>query len=178
MIATFRPSPRPRTGAASRLFLALAGLAAAALAAEVPADVVRTRSSTGLYTLQDGHSAALTVVEAGGRDALPTAVALELLDAADVVIAQRTGVLRPGHPVRLSFESTPPRGLVVRARARLVTSIDNLTSAPILTLEIFNDQTLDSFAVQTCRLKYDPEGTGGKVLGNCGGCETSFETDL
>jgi hypothetical protein len=80
--------------------------------------------------------------------------------------------------VRLGFDAPPARAIAFRARARLVTSIDNLASAPILTLEVFNDQTLDSFAIETCRMKYDPKGTGGEVLGNCGGCETSSETDF
>ena len=61
--------------------------------------------------------------------------------------------------------------------ARVVTSLENRMSAPILTLEAFNEQTLDSFALQTCRMEFDPEGTGGKVLGNCGGCNTTFESD-
>lgn len=157
-------------GALALLALAGAGLATAAHAAQA-----RTTTSTGLFTLQDGHSAALTLVETGGSSARPSAVVLELLGAGDQVIARAAGELRPGQPVRLSYEAPRAGGELIRARARVTTSDANLASAPILTLEVFNDQTLDAFALERCRMKYDPKGTPGEVLGNCGGCETSSQ---
>lgn len=157
--------------------LTLLSLASSALAAESSASAVRTTSSTGLLTLHPGHSVALTLVETGGPAAQPGTVVLELLNKADAVIARARGELRPGQPVRLHFDGPISGSLLLRARARVVTSIENLKSAPILTLEVFNDQTLDSFAVQACRMKFDPKGTGGEVLGNCGGCETLSETN-
>lgn len=161
------------------VWLAGTSLAAlSALPAEDSSGQVRTTSSTGLFTLHEGHSVALSLVETGGSAARPSAVVLELVNASDAVIARASGELRRGEPVRLGFDTPPARGTGFRARARLVTSIDNLASAPILTLEVWNDQTLDAFAIETCRMKYDPKGTGGAVLGNCGGCETSSETDF
>jgi hypothetical protein len=164
---------RGRSGRALVLLaLAGAGLAAAAQAAQL-----RTTSSTGLFTLQDGHSAALTLVETGGTRARPSAVVLELLGASDQVIARKVAQLEPGRPVRLGLDGARSGGELIRARARVTTDESNLASAPILTLEVFNDQTLDAFAVERCRMKFDPKGTGGEVLGNCGGCETVSELD-
>lgn len=177
MIPIFRIPQHRCSRALPRLAITLLWLAGSALAAESSASVVRTTSSTGLITLHPGHSVALTLVETGGPAAQPGTVVLELLNKSDAVIARARGELRPGQPVRLSFDGPLTGSLLLRARARVVTSIENLKSAPILTLEVFNDQTLDSFAVQTCRMKFDPKGTGGEVLGNCGGCETWSETD-
>lgn len=167
---------RRGSGRAGRT-LALLVLAGAGLAAAAHAAQVRTTSSTGLFTLQDGHSAALTLVETGGANARPSSVVLELLGAGDQVIARRVAQLEPGRPVRLSLGGLNSGGELIRARARVTTSDANLASAPILTLEVFNDQTLDAFAVERCRMKFDPKGTGGEVLGNCGGCETVSQLD-
>lgn len=164
---------RRRSGRA----LALLALAGAGLAAAAQAAQVRTTSSTGLFTLQDGHSATLTLVETGGTSAQPSAVVIELLGAGDQVIARKVAQLEPGRPVRLSVAGPRSGGELIRARARVTTSDANLASAPILTLEVHNDQTLDAFAVETCRMKFDPKGTGGEVLGNCGGCETVSRFD-
>jgi hypothetical protein len=157
--------------------LALLAVAGAGLAAAAQAAQVRTTSSTGLFTLQDGHSAALTLVETGGTSARPSAVVLELLGPGDQVIARRIAQLEPGRPVRLSYDVPRAGGELIRARARVTTDETNLASAPILTLEVFNDQTLDAFAFETCRMKFDPKGTGGEVLGNCGGCHTVSQFD-
>jgi hypothetical protein len=180
MNATPGVSPRLRPGALPRLALALVfvALAGTPLAAESSGRVVRTTSSTGLFTLHPDHSVVLSLVEAGGSAARASGVVLELLNASDAVIARAQGDLRPGQPVQLHFDGPTGSEVSFRARARLITSIENLAAAPLLTLEVFNEQTLDSFAIQTCRMKYDPKGTSGGVLGNCGGCETSFETDL
>jgi hypothetical protein len=148
-----------------------------ALAGAAEAGQVRTTTSTGLFTLQEGHSAALTLVETGGSAARPSAVVLELLAANDQLLARQVAELRPGQPVRLSFDTPRTGGEPFRARARVTTAETNLASAPILTLEVFNDQTLDSFAVESCRMKFDPKGTGGEVLGNCGGCQTTSQFD-
>lgn len=166
-----------RIGPARRRALVLLVLAGAGLAATAEAAQVRTTSSTGLFTLPEGHSATLTLVETGGSAAGPSAVVLELLGAADQVLARQSAQLRPGHPVQLRLESPRDVGERIRARARVTTGDANRASAPILTLEVHNDQTLDTFAVERCRMKFDPKGTGGEVLGNCGGCETTTTFD-
>jgi hypothetical protein len=165
-------SPR---GRALSLAFACVWLANSLLAAEVSIRHARTVSSTGLFTLHPGHSMALTLVETGGSAARSSAVVLELVDSADAVIARFQGELLPGRPVGLTFDTPPPQGVAIRARVRVSTPIENLASAPILTLEVWNDQTLDSFAIATCRMRYDPKGSSGEVLGDCGGCETSTE---
>lgn len=175
MNASSGVSPRPRARALSRLALTFVWLAGTSLAAEASSRQARTTSSTGLFTLHEGHSIALTLVETGGPAARRSGVVLELLNNSDAVIARAQGELLPGQPVWLSFDTPPAEGIAFRARARVSTSVENLASAPILTLEVFNEQTFDSFAIESCRMKYDPKGTSGGVLGDCGGCETSTE---
>jgi hypothetical protein len=164
-----------RVRVAPRLVAAVLALSVLGLAAPATAESVRITSNTGLFTVNAGHSAALTLVETGGTAAEASAVTLELLDGADRLLARRSGTLLPGQPIRLALPAVSTGVRLVRARARLTTAEDNLASAAILTFEVFNPQSLDSFVAQTCRMEYDPEGTGGRVLGDCGGCSTSVE---
>jgi hypothetical protein len=154
--------------------LALAAFHAPA-AAQEPS--VRTTTSTGLFTVNGGHRATLTLVETGGSAAAASEVTLEIVDGADRTIARHSAQLEPGQPVRLHLSATQGTRYV-RARARVTTSEENLASAPILTFEVHNQQSLDAFAVETCLIKYDPKGTSGPVLGDCGGCSTLSEPVL
>ena len=174
--------PEPRVSPWRKV--AIAPLVAAALLKSVPAPVVaqserevHTAASTGLFTLARLHSATLYLVDAGQSTAATTDAILELLDAEDVVIRRTSGELRPGRPLRLTLNGPETGTMAFRARVMLRTSEANIASAPMLTLEVFNQQTFDSFTNATCRLKFDPEGTGGKVLGDCGGCEISVNFD-
>src|SRR5690606_25792152 len=117
-----------RIGPARRRALVLLVLAGAGLAATAEAAQVRTTSSTGLFTLPEGHSATLTLVETGGSAAGPSAVVLELLGAADQVLARQSAQLRPGHPVQLRLESPRDVGERIRARARVTTGDANRAS--------------------------------------------------
>lgn len=139
---------------------------------------VRTEANTGLFTLAHGHAAFVYLVDVGPPTALPTRVTLELLDAAGNPLRRTHGTLLPSQPLRLTFTGSPSGpAIAVRARAVLSTSVENEDSAPILTFEVFNQQTFDSFANASCKVKFDPEGTGGKVLGDCGGCHISTTFD-
>jgi hypothetical protein len=155
----------------------------AALAAAAPASAqeerVRTVVRTGLYSLNRGHTAHLNLVDVGNRqEAAPTQVVLRLLDDRNRVVGRLAGVLRPGQPLRLAVP-LPLAGnrsaLVVRAEATLLTPVGNLGSSPILTFEMFNDRTLDSFTTTSCPVPYDPEGVGGRLSASCGGCQIDVE---
>jgi hypothetical protein len=172
---------RHRTCLLSRPLAAF--LVAGALAALVPAHAqepqLRAVVRTGLYSLNRGHTAHLNLVDVGDRQqTTPTQVVLRLLDDRNRVVGRLSGVLRPGQPLRLAVP-LPFGGnrapLVVRAEAILLTAADNLASSPILTFEMFNDRTLDSFTSTTCLVPWDPEGVGGRV-GFCGGCWIDVET--
>jgi hypothetical protein len=159
------------------LFLAAMLLGASLpLAAQTPS--VETEATTGLFTLPRGHSAVVYLADVGERDAAPTQVTIELIAGDNSVIRRVSGEIRPGRPLRLTAPGPDSGAISFRARATLRTPQSNLVSAPMLTLEVFNQQTFDAFANATCQLKYDPEGTGGKVLGNCGGCHIEVTFDL
>ena len=68
-----------------------------------------------------------------------------------------------------------PRGTTPGAEAVLVTSRANPGTAPVLTVEVVNQLTLDTFTTTSCAIPYDPKGTSGEVLGSCGGCHFFVE---
>jgi hypothetical protein len=176
MIPAIRVPPW-RKVAAVPLIAAACLVSASSPAAAQPPGVAVTESSTGLFTLARGHSASVYLVDVGDPEAAPTDAVIELLDATGTVLRRTRGELRPGQSVRLTWNGPATGSYPIRARALLRTPEENTASSPMLTLEVHNQQTFDSFANATCRLKFDPEGTGGKVLGNCGSCETAVTFD-
>lgn len=166
-----QPSPTASriTGAAAAL---LAALAAASVAppAQAEAGQVRTVASTGLFTLHGGHTVHLHLIDLGDRRAEATTAVLKLVDGQNRVVKRLRATLRPGKPLRLTMPGPDSGPLVVRAEAVLLTGDTNLTTAPMLTVEVVNDATLDAFTTESCLVPFDPEGTGGRVLGDCGGC--------
>jgi hypothetical protein len=169
--------------AAGPLFaLLVAGALGAAAPAMSQEQQLRAVARTGLHTLTRGHVAYLNLVDVGNAQTTEqTQVVLRFLDDNNRVVGRLTGVLRPGDALRLALP-LPLGGnrdtLVVRAEATLVTPADNLGSRPILTLETFNQRTLDSFTTSECLIPWDPEEPGGRV-GLCGdGCFVDVETIL
>ena len=158
--------------------LLVATLAAAApAAAQEPME--RAIARTGLYTVQRGHSASLHLVDVGDRaEVEPMAAVIRLLDSRDRVVGRVEGVLRPGQPLRLVVPQSPAGNrnpVVLRAEATLVGPAGNFASRPILTLETLDERSADSFTAASCAIPWDPEGPGGRVTGDCGGCHVDVE---
>lgn len=130
-------------------------------------------ASTGLHTLAVRHTMRVRLVEVG--EAEPIEVELRLLDPEDRVVRSVRGVLAAGDPVQLSLQGPPQGARALRAEAVLVTTRSNLGTAPVLTVEVVNQQTLDSFTTTSCAIPYDPKGTSGEVLASCGGCHFFIE---
>jgi hypothetical protein len=138
---------------------------------------LRTVAATGLFTLGRGHTANLTLVETGGETAQPQEVILRVRALDDRILAQVRRELAPGEPVRLALPGPSTGSVLFRAEAVLLSSTNNFATAPVFTVEVTNAATGGSFVATTCAVPYDPEGTGGPVIGDCGGCQflVSFE---
>lgn len=173
---THRTSSWPSFSTIAVLSAAVAVAAAIASPAAAQEPRVRTVAGTGFYTLRPGHTAHLTLGDVGLPGTEPTEVVLRLRDREERVVREVRGELAPGRIVRLSLQGPTAGALIVRAEAVLVTSRTNFGTAPILTLETVNVASRDVFANASCALPYDPEGTGGKVLGDCGGCQILTES--
>ena len=157
--------------AAVAVLAALVSLVTIASSAPLAAQSTRlqTTASTGLHTLASRHTMLVRLVQVG--EAEPTEVVLRVLDAEDRELHSVRGVLVAGQQVRLSLDGPAQGRRAVRAEAVLVTSRTNLGTAPILTVEFVNQASFDSVVAANCPIPYDPKGTGGEVLGNCGGCQ-------
>ena len=178
MIDPTHPDTQDRNRRRRRFLAAMLLGASLPLAAQAQ-PTVETDATTGLYSLPRGHSAVVYLADVGGRDAGPTLATIELFAADNSVIRRVSGEISPGHPLRLVAPGPDSGVIAFRARATLRTPQSNVLSAPVMTVEIFNQLTFDVIANATCLLKYDPEGTGGRVLGNCGGdCELQVTVDL
>ena len=129
---------------------------------------LQTTASTGLHLLANRHTMHVFLVQVG-EAVEPTEVELRVLDAQDRELRNVRGVLVAGEPVRLSLEGPSQGARAVRVEAVLVTSRTNLGTAPVLNVEVVNQLTLDSSTASSCPIPYDPKGSGGEVLGNCGG---------
>jgi hypothetical protein len=172
---THRTSSWPSFSTLVLLSAAVAVAAAIASPAAAQEPRVRTVAGTGFYTLLPGHTAFLTLADVGLPETEPTEVVLRLRDREERVVREIRGQVAPGRILRLSLQGPSAGVRIVRAEAELVTSRTNFGTAPILTLETVNVATRDAFANAGCALAYDPEGTGGKVLGDCGGCQVLTE---
>ncbi|MCP3138732.1 hypothetical protein [Pyxidicoccus xibeiensis] len=119
-------------GRALALMVLVCGLTADAQQAPV-AQVARVKTAARTGAISD--TVVASVVDTGIRTGATVTVTLRLRDSAGAVLAQTTGAVNEGLPLRLSYKATTANGIF----AEVVFPIGSaMLSAPVVTLERWN----------------------------------------